>query len=118
MDQYLVTIIGHVNESVRPEGYPKQMKVLGVYSVPNAEKLKEYINTEIAAICRNGGMVVQRDSAQLVDISQLDPKDKLFVFNHMFTHLTTEVQRLVVLPPQVPFLPVVSELKETPLPIN
>jgi hypothetical protein len=93
MADYLVKIIGHIDERKRPENFPKEIHILE--AVANADKkfLVDFVQKQMKNIVYVQGMGVSRDPAAMQDPNKLDT-NRMFVPMHMLTHIDAEVTEL------------------------
>jgi hypothetical protein len=90
---YLVTITGHINEEVRPEGFPREIRQVEVISAVNNAKLGEAVNDLTILHLRNRGMAVRKDPYAKIDPYTLD-LNRMWVPMDMISHMDVDVQMI------------------------
>ena len=88
--RYAIFYTGHVNERVRPEGFPKKIGDHVVVHVNSKEELVQKVNDFMAIFVRNQGMVVRKNPGAMEDPAKLDT-NRMFVPMALLSHIDSRV---------------------------
>lgn len=100
MADYLVTFVGHINERMRPENFPREVRDLVLVQADSQEALVNEVNKASFQYIRLQGMGVRRNPYDPEVANQLD-LDRMWVPMHMLTHIVPHVRLLTGEVPQV-----------------
>jgi hypothetical protein len=103
MMDYLVRFVGHIDETRRPDGFPKAVYSDLYVRADNPSGLKSAINEQAVVYIRDGCMIVPRNPDAIEEFAgaSVPPDSRMIVPLHMFTHLTTITKRITGEIPQL-----------------
>jgi hypothetical protein len=101
MSDYAVKFIGHIVENKRPDGFPREISSFGTYHAKDNRELAAVINEEVSQILRNGGIFVQLDPTEIIDVKKLNAEGRIFVPMHMITYISTIISLMTSMPKAV-----------------
>jgi hypothetical protein len=93
MAQFLITFTGHVDETRRPEDFPKKIFDLLLILADDNDGVVKAVNDHSKNYIRNQGMSVRMDPSATEDASVLDT-NRMWVPLHMLTHFTADVKQI------------------------
>ncbi len=100
MKNFFLRFTGHVNERIRPEGFPKEVYVDYVLQDCPDEQLKSLIQVYLDQFVKQNGMVVNRKQAEMEDQSKLVFNQKMYVPMYMIAFITVGASIIADLLPQ------------------
>lgn len=87
---YLVRYTAHINERIRPEGFPKKVLVNVVLSASDREQLNTHINNFAGGFIAQQAVVALKDPLA-VQARELDLEKRMIVPFAMISHIDCEV---------------------------
>jgi len=88
--EFLVTLLGHIDETRRPDGFPKVLRQVFNFKVDTREELADAVSQATRAIIVTNGMLSQDDPDHL-DATKFTT-NRMWVPMHMITHIRAEVK--------------------------
>ncbi len=96
MADFLVRFIGHIDETRRPDGFPKQIYSDMVCRVNGEAELKDMINGRCQQLIHDQFMIVPKDvTAESSIVKKAVRDDRMMVTMHLITHITTQTKQIV-----------------------
>ena len=96
---FLVRFTGHLNERIRPEGFPREIWVEYIEELSD-ENLKLFVQTRLGDFVRQQGMVVPKKQKEMEDETKLTFDKKMFVPMGMIAFIDVQIAMIVVPLPQ------------------
>ena len=87
MTDFIVILTAHIDERVRPEGFPKIIKDSTLVSFDNIEGLLKFVNNRVLFYAQTNGFTGVLDSSKMEDLRVVDT-NRVFVPMRMITHIT------------------------------
>jgi hypothetical protein len=114
--EYFVEFVAYVNERIRPEGFPHEVKIQDTFkNVESTEHLQFLVNDRFVKLVTSAGLVVLKDPDETTTAGVITFDKRRFVPWHMLTHMEVKV---VLIPsqarPQDPIVPSNSEPDKSP----
>ena len=88
---YFVQYVGHVNERLRPEYFPKLVYVNVIFQVANKEELQKNVNQFAAGFIAQQAMIVFKDP-ESVQGRELDLEKRMIVPMGMLSHIDCNIK--------------------------
>lgn len=101
MTDWCVRFIGHIDETRRPEGFPKEVYSDLLVRADDSRGLKLAINSQAQVFIEENCMIVPKDPGSLEDIGAPADDSRMIVCWHLITHITTETKRIIGEIPQL-----------------
>jgi hypothetical protein len=97
--EYFVEFTAYVNERIRPEGFPREVKLQDTFlNVESTEHLQYLVNDRFVKLVTSAGLVVLKDPDAITTIGVITFDKRRFIPWHMLTHMEVKV---VLIPAQV-----------------
>lgn len=96
---YFIQFTGHICERVRPENFPKEVKVNIVMEFESYEKCKEFVQNYAGAFLSTQSMVVMKDPDAVM--RGFDFEKRMIVPMHMISYIDCTVKQVVSEIPKV-----------------
>lgn len=97
---FFVRFIGHVNERIRPEGFPREIYVDYVLQEVTDEQLKNMVQAYMDQFVKQNGMVAKINHSETEDETRLSFNKKMFVPMFMIAFIDISVSIIADLLPQ------------------
>lgn len=101
MTDWCVRFIGHVDETRRPVGFPREVYSDLYVRADNAAGLKAAINSQAQVFINEGCMIVPKDPGQIEEMVSTAHDSRWIVPFHMITFISTITKRIIGEIPQL-----------------
>ena len=115
MSTYFVEFTAYVNERIRPEGFPHNIKIQETFeNVQNTAHLQFRVNERFVQLASSAGLIAMKDQNAPIDSGVITFDKRRFIPWHMFTHLELRVELIAepIISTQDGIVPVDKEPKK------
>ena len=110
---YYVEFTAFINERIRPEGFPREVKVQETFeNIENTAHLQFKVNERFIQLVTSAGLIILKNPTDILDSNIITFDKRWFVPWHMITHMGLRVERM----PQVISTPQDSLVPHDPAP--
>ena len=101
MAEYMVSLIGHIIEALRPENFPRSVKHDFIVQADSHQQLNLGINEESGRLLyQQKCFIVPRDPTKMINLQKPDMDTRIIIPAHMISYIETKTQRLVTNAPK------------------
>jgi hypothetical protein len=95
MSDYVVSFLGHIIESLRPENFPKVVQHDVMVRAENLEGLQAAINSETAELyVKRKCFIVPKDPTDVEQIGKVKLDSRILIPIHMVSYIETKTTKL------------------------
>jgi hypothetical protein len=93
MPDYMFEFTAHIDERKRPEGFPKEVRIVEQYNgLESDEQVKDLYNARVKVMIGNPGIVTFIDPNKIIDTTSLSFDQRIFIPWHMITYFHGRVK--------------------------
>ncbi len=92
---YYVEFTAFINERIRPEGFPREIKVLEIFdNIESTAHLQFKVNERFVQLATSAGLIVLKNPSEILESGVVTFDKRWFVPWHMITHMGIRVERM------------------------
>lgn len=92
---YFVRFIGHINEEIRPENFPKEVYADFVWGVKDEQELRYNINEMQKVFVGQRSMIVAKNPTAIEVPGKPELDSRILIPMHMLSHISTKTKEVI-----------------------